>query len=159
MPAMPTDVPTDLLPVWTGLTVAGVALLAVVAGLPTGAPDATAPARTVDEVASSPYDTAATTTLRTRSRVELRPHGLDRCHGDACAHATFAFGPVVPVVDGSPLAAVLDGTPPRTVFDSPADLRRAVDRAHQRAPVVATTTELHARHVSWGGVDVTLVGT
>ncbi|MWG35427.1 DUF7283 family protein [Halomarina oriensis] len=156
---MPTDAPTDLLPVWTGLTVASLALFGVVVGLPTGAPDATEPASTVDEVASSSYDASATVSFRTRSRVELRPHGLDRCRGDACAHATFEFGPVVPVAADSSLAAVVAGVAPESVFDSPATLRRAVERARQRAPVVTTTSELHARHISWGEVDVTLVGT
>lgn len=156
--AMPTDVPTDLLPVWTGLTVASVALLGVVVGLPTGAPDATTPARAIDEVASSPYDASATVPLEPRSQTELRTRGLERCRGTACAHATFEFGPVVPVAPDSSLGAVLAGTAPEAAFDSPAAFRRAVERARQRAPVVTRTTELHARHVSWGGVDVTLVG-
>jgi hypothetical protein len=51
---------------------------------------------------------------------------------------------------------VLRGAAPNATFDSPAAFRDAVDRT--RTPVVVTTTELHARHVTWGGVDVTLVG-
>ena len=156
---MDRHLPADTLPVWVGLGVASVALLGVALGLPTGAPDATAPARTVDRVAASSYDAEATATFATRSRLELGPHGLDRCRGESCAHATFAFGPLTPVADGSRLSAVLRGTAPERVFDSPAALRRTASAARDRSPVVVPdATRLHARHVTWGGVDVTLVG-
>lgn len=156
---MDTDSPTDALPVWVGLAVAGVALLGVALGLPTGAPDAATPARTVDDVAASSYDAAVTVTFSARSHLELRPNGLERCRGETCAHASFAFGPVTPVADGSPLAAVLRGDPPGRAFDSPTAFAQAAGEARARGSVVAAdATRLHARHVTWGGVDVTLVG-
>jgi hypothetical protein len=148
----------DAVPLWVGLAVASTALLGVALGLPTGAPDATDPARTVDEVASSPHDATATATFSRSSRVVLRPTGLERCRGDACSHATFAFGPVTPVAEGSALAAVLAGRSPRTAFATPVAFRRAAAAARARAPVVRETARLRARHVTWRGVDVTLVG-
>lgn len=156
---MPVDLPADALPVWVGLAVASVALLGVTLALPTGAPDAAVAARTVDDVAASSYDADATATFPARSRLELRTHGLDCCRGGTCAHATFAFGPVTPVADGSALSAVLRGTPPQRVFDSSAAFRRTAADARARGSVVVPgATRLHARHVTWWGVDVTLVG-
>lgn len=155
---MPTEFPTDTLPVWMGLAVASTALCGVVLGLPTGAPNAAEPARTVDEVAASSYDATTTVRFATTTRFELGTHGLDRCHAGSCAHATFAFGPVTPVAAGSPLAAVLGGRPPEEVFDSSTEFGRVATEARSNAPVVVHATRLTVRHVTWGGVDVTLVG-
>ncbi|MFD1513490.1 DUF7283 family protein [Halomarina rubra] len=156
---MDTEAPADTLPVWVGLAVASAALCGVALGLPTGTPDASTVARTVDEAASSPHDATTTTRLSAADRLELGRHALDRCRGDACGHATFTYGPVTPVGDGESLARVLAGRSPASVFDSPATFRRAVERAREDAPVVVDgATRLTARHVTWGGVDVTLVG-
>ncbi|MFC5970637.1 hypothetical protein ACFPYI_04760 [Halomarina salina] len=156
---MDRHLPADAVPVWVGLALASVALLGVALGLPTGAPDADRPAATVDRVAASSFDATATATFETRSRLELGPHGLDRCRDDACAHATFAFGPVTPVSGESSLSAVLRGTAPEQVFDSPASFQRAArDARDGESVVVPDATRLHARRVTWGGVDVTLVG-
>ncbi|MFB6184096.1 MAG: hypothetical protein ABEI96_06030 [Haloarculaceae archaeon] len=145
---------------WIGVSLASIAVLGVVAGLPTATgPDAVAVAEAVDAVASS--DQQATTRVRLRAdRIRLGPYRVAlRSSGGGTAHATFAYGPVTPTRGRPGLRGVLAGRPPDTVFRSRSAFATAVRRARsdgrawRRAPA-----ELTVRRVVWGDVDVTLVG-
>lgn len=153
------DLPADTLPVWVGLAFASVAVLGIAVGLPTTAPpDAAGAAGAVDAVAGSPH--AATTDYSLGGvDLEVTPYRLTLRRGDATAHAAFTYGPVTPVVAGTDLARVLDGTPPESVFDSPDALATDATAAREASPlVVDQATRLTVRHVTWEGLDVTLVG-
>lgn len=143
---------------WIGLCVAGAAFAGLALEVPTApAPDARAVADTVDRVAAGRYPTRAdhpvsATAIRVGPRrVALRSDG-------GTAHAGFAYGPVTPAGDG-PLRRLLTGAPPDRVFDDPAALRVAAGRARNRTPRWRPADDrVRVRRVSWGGVDVTLVG-
>ena len=149
--------PTDSPALYAGLVVAAAALLAVAGSLPTRpAPDAAGVADTVDRIAvadgpaTASHDHAA-------EAVRLRPSGIAMRNDGGVARATFAFGPVVPVGNGS-LAAVLAGTAPESVFDDRAAFRAAVDAARERAARWVPSDRITVTGVSWDGDRVTLVG-
>ncbi|PSP65854.1 hypothetical protein BRC70_09425 [Halobacteriales archaeon QH_6_68_27] len=153
------DVPVESTYVWFGLAVVSAVLLGTVLRVPTAPPpDAAATARTVDSVASSPYEARARQPLDAAAiRLGEKRVGLRTDGGEA--HAAFAYGAVVPTFGSEQLSAVLRGRPPDAVFETSdafaAALERArtVDPAWQPAPDV-----LLVRRVTWGEVNATLVG-
>ncbi|MGQ4555748.1 DUF7283 family protein [Halobellus sp. GM3] len=146
---------------WIGLSLAGVALVGAVSGLPTAAPpDAGAAAATVDRVAAAEYSATAEHPIDAEEiRLGTRRIGLRSPSGTA--HATLSFGPVTPVpVGDSTLRDVLYGTHPHRAFGSPKAFRQAVvvaraDAADARWRTVDRT--LIVRRVTWEGVNVVLV--
>jgi hypothetical protein len=143
--------------VWVAVGAVSVAVLGVTTQLPTSAPpDGAAAATTIDEVATGPPGSVATRDLQaTEWSLTGRQLGLRSDGGTV--HETL-LQPVVPAVDAS-LAAVLDGERPSAVFDSPAAFRRATETTGpEREQWRPAPDRLTARHVAWGGVDVTLVG-
>ncbi|WP_435345404.1 DUF7283 family protein [Haloarchaeobius sp. HRN-SO-5] len=154
------DVPLDAWYCWLAVAVASVAVAGVAVDLPTRpAPDAPAAADTVDAVAGATYPTVAEHRLDADS-VRLRPGELGLRSDGETSYATFAFGPVVPVADGTTLARVLAGVQPADAFDSPSDFRRAVRSARVDAEAAdwrPAADRLVVRRVHWGDVRVTLV--
>ncbi|WP_284007662.1 DUF7283 family protein [Haloarcula pelagica] len=153
------DVPIDTVTLWAGVGAVSLAVLTVVAQAPTtAAPDATAVAATVDEVATSPAGSVERRPLRAQYwLLDDRQVGLKNAGG--ASHASL-HRTAVPVRDG-PLAPVLDEGRPESVFSSPTAFRRAVDRRRDRSGNRTwrpAPDRLTVRHVSWEGVDVTLVG-
>jgi hypothetical protein len=153
------DVPIDTVTLWAGLGAVSVAVLTIVTQAPTTtAPDATAVAATIDEVTTSPAGSVERRPLRAQSwSLADGQFGLRNEAGTS--HAALHRGAVA--ARGRPLEPVLDGRRPDAVFSSPAVFRRAIDRARQRhrnASWWSTPDQLTVRHVSWGDVDVTLVG-
>lgn len=153
------DTPADAPPVLVALSLVSTTLAGVAfAASPAPAPRAAPLAGTVDAVAAA--DTAG---LERRSvdadALRLAAHELSTRTGAGTAHAQFAYGPVVPVREDTPLWAVLGGTPPGDRFDDPAAFRAAADRAAAREHRWRRDPErLTVRRVTWRGVDVTLVG-
>ncbi|KAB1197027.1 MULTISPECIES: hypothetical protein [Haloferax] len=152
------DAPLESLYTWAALSVAATVLLGIVAGLPTTpAPDASGVADTVDGVAVAEYDTVAEHSLGAES-VRLGAHRIGLRNAGGTAHATFAFGPVTPAAPGTKLESVAFGARPSAVFESPAELRTAVADAQQtNSSWRPAAEELVVRHVSWEGMDVTVV--
>ncbi|MDS0281149.1 DUF7283 family protein [Haloarcula onubensis] len=151
------DTHVDTAYVWVAVGVVSVAVLGVVTQLPASAPpDAAAAATTIDEVATGPPGSVATRDLHAAEwSLTGRQLGLRASGGTA--HETL-LQPVVPAVDEA-LAAVLDGERPSAAFGSPGAFRRATERAATDGDQWRPAPDrLTARHVAWGGVDVTLVG-
>lgn len=147
--------------VWLALAVVGAGVLGLALRVPTAPPpDATGVARTVDSVASSPYESTAEHPLDARQiRLGSQRLGLRGPGGDA--HASFAYGPVVPASggDGDRLDAVLHGVPPGRAFSSPDAFERALNRSRARDASWRPAPErLVVRRVTWGEVNATLVG-
>ena len=152
------DAPVDAWYVWLGVALASSIAFGLAASLPEKPPpDAAGVAATVDAVAASSHQTTASHPL-VADAVKLGPHRVALRTDGAVAHATFAYGPVVPVAPGTALWSVLRGTLPNRAFASPAAFRRAVESARDRPESWRTSEELTVRAVSWEGVDVTLVG-
>lgn len=155
------DVPLDSWYAWFGLSLASVALVGAVAGLPTTPPpNAADAAATVDRVAAAEYDATAEHPLDA-SAVRVGSRRISLRNDAGTAHATFGFGPVTPVPAGeSPLRAVLYGAPPETVFASRAAFQRAIVDARADSNDAAwrdVNQTLVVRGTSWEGVDVVLV--
>ncbi|WP_256298777.1 DUF7283 family protein [Haloarchaeobius salinus] len=154
------DAPPDVWYTWVAVAVASVAVAGVATDLPTRpAPDASAAADTVDAVAGSSYPSSAEHPLDA-DRVRLRPHRLALRTDGETSHATFAFGPVVPVGGDDALTRVARGVPPGRAFDSLAAFREAVEAARERAADAdwrPADDQLVVRHLEWGELDVTLV--
>jgi hypothetical protein len=152
----------DVWYVWVGLSLASAGALGAATALPTTPPpDATGAARVVDGVAGSPYAATGEHPLAHAEAVRLSPTSIGLRSHDGAAHASFRSGPVVPVGQSTRLRRVLDGTPPGRVFDDTDSLRYAVREARERARDPAwrpAPDTLRVRHVTWRGVDVTLVG-
>ncbi|WP_435064104.1 DUF7283 family protein [Halobaculum sp. EA56] len=155
------DAPVDVWYAWLGLAVAGAVALGTVSALPTAPPpDAAAVAGTVDTVTAAEAPAAARYRLLA-DEVRVTTRGVSLRSDGGTAFAAFAVGAVVPVERGGPLAGVALGDPPGRAFETPASFAGAVERARAagRAGDAEWTTgrTLHARHVSWGETDVTLV--
>jgi hypothetical protein len=152
------DVPIDAWYLWLGLAAASVAVFGVAAQLPTEPPpDATAAANAVDVVASSPHPASLTYPL-TADESRLGPERIALRTEDGTARASFAYGPVTSVQDGTLLWEVLRGARPSHVFESPAALERAATAARESpAKWRPADDHLRVRRISWEGVDVTLV--
>lgn len=152
------DAPIDAWHVWLGVALASTVAFGLAVSLPRAPPpDAASVADTVDAVAASTHAVTAKHPISAdavrvgTSRVSVRRDGN-------AAHATFAYGPVTPVLPGSELWDVLRGAPPERAFDSPAAFRQAVAAARRRQPEWRPTDELTVRRTSWEGTNVTLVG-
>ncbi|WP_277540381.1 DUF7283 family protein [Haloarcula laminariae] len=143
--------------VWVAVGAVSVAVLGVVTQLPTSAPpDGGAAATTIDEVATGPPGSVATRELHA-SEWSLAGRQLGLRSESGTVHETL-LRPVVPAVSDN-LETVLDGRKPSAVFDSPDAFERATERAATgRERWRSAPDRLTARHVAWGGVDVTLVG-
>lgn len=149
--------PIDSTALHAGLVVAAAAFFAVVGSLPANpAPDAAGVADTVDRIAVAEAPAVATDD-HAADRVRIRPNGIAMRNDGGTAHATFAFGPVVPVRNGL-LRAVLEGDPPHAVFDDRGAFVDAVATAMEDEPRWMTSDEIAVRGVSWDGDRVTLVG-
>jgi hypothetical protein len=147
--------------VWLGLALVSAGILGFALRVPTAPPpDAEPVAHTIDSVAASPHEATARHPLDVR-RVRLGAHriGLRGPGGDA--HASLAYGPVIPAAggDGDRLRRVLRGVPPERVFRSEATFARVLDRARTREPSWRPAPEtLIVRRVAWGGTNATIVG-
>jgi hypothetical protein len=149
----------DALWVWVALGLAATAFLGVATGFPTTPPpEASAAANAIDAVAASGSAATATHPVLADS-VRLGPHRVALRNGAGSSSAALAYGPVVVVGGRDGLAAVLDGAWPGRIFDGEAAFRRALAAARDRTPTWRGADSIHVRHVSWRGVDVTLVGT
>lgn len=151
------DTNVDTAYIWVAVGAVSLAVLGIVTQLPTSAPpDGGAAAETIDEVATGPPGSVATRELHaTEWSLTGRQLGLRSESGTV--HETL-LRPVVPAVSAS-LGVVLDGKRPSAVFDSPGAFRRATETAGaDREKWRPAPDRLTARHVAWGGVDVTLVG-
>jgi hypothetical protein len=152
--------PADAWYVWLGLATVSLALLGTATGLPTAAPpDPASAARTVDAAASGPYRSTAEHPLDAAA-IRVDPAGIALRTDGGTAREPFTYGPVTPVPpDAGDLRAVLTGGRPARVFGTPGRLAASAARARQRAPEWRPAPDqLVVRHVTWEGVDVTLVG-
>ena len=147
----------DALYLWVGLGTVSVAVLGVVVGLPTTAPpDATAAAATIDAVTTSPAGSVE------HRRLIAEEWALDgheiRLRNDGGTATARLVRTTVPARTDR-LQAVVNGERPKAVYDSPGAFRRDTRQArtadHGWRPAPDRVT---ARHVAWGGVDVTIVG-
>jgi len=153
------DVPADVPPLLVALSLASTALLGVVfATSPAPSPREAPLADTVDTVAA-----ADTPGVETRAvdvpQIRIESQELAVSGPGGTSHASFAYGPVVPVHADTPLWRVLRGTPPDEVFESQFAFANAAAAASTRdAQWRRGVDRLTVRGVNWGGVDVTLVG-
>ncbi len=153
------DPPFDAPPVLVALTIVAASTLGVATVLaPTPPSDASSLAAAVDRAAASQTPTT-----------DRHPTGVDavkiepariRTRDDTGEHAAvFATGRVTPVRPASRLASVLAGDPPAAVFRTPVDLEIAARYARESPPGWQhDPARIRVRHVTWGEVDVTLVG-
>lgn len=151
------ETPVDALYVWVGLALVGLVALGVALALPAAAPpDAVGLADTVDAAAGSEYPATA----RFRTTAEAARIGPDRVglRNEGGRTAATLVADAVPARDGR-LARVLHGADPRRVFDSRATFEAAIADARGAEPRWHETDGTFVvRRLSWGGLDVTLVG-
>jgi hypothetical protein len=153
------DAPADVPPVLVALSLVSTTLFGVALAVrPSPAPRAQPLATTVDAVAAADHPGVETRELGAHA-LKIGEHELAVRRPGGTTHASFSYGPVVPVRPDTSLWRVLHGTPPGEVFDTPFGFATAAASARQRDPTWRTSvTRLTVRRVSWGGVDVTLVG-
>lgn len=152
------DVPMDGLIGWVGLATVSLAVAGVTLSLPsTTPPDAGALAATIDEVSTSPHDVATSVRLRAdairvrSAQVSLREEGV-------VSHADLVTGGAVWTGEDR-LREMLAGKAPEAVFENSTALARAVDAAATRTDRWRSVPDpIRVRRVTWGEVDVTLVG-
>ncbi len=151
------ETPLDALPVWVGLTTVSLLALGVAAQFPTTAPpDAVGVADAIDAVAVGDYPTTAEIPS-SATRVHLGPDRVRLENDGGRSAATLATG-VVPARE-SRLQRVLHGADPDRVFDSPAAFETTLASARTTTPEWQETDgTLVVRRLTWGGVNVTLVG-
>lgn len=143
--------------VWIGLSTLVLPVVGLALRAPDAQVDATSVARTVDSVASSPYEATAQHPLNAEAVRVGRQHVALR--DDGTAHASLSCRGVVPTHGHDALGAVLRGRPPGDVFADESAFAAALADAATRDPEWHTAPDrLLVRRVSWGDVDVTLVG-
>ena len=143
---------------WFGVAVTSSVVLGIVLGIPTATPPAAGPvADAVDDVATSPYEATETVDVSARE-IQLDAREVSLRTDGGTSHATFAYGPVTPVGNGS-LQPVLRGEPPQTAFEEKSGFVRAVEQAQKRnATWQPAPEQLVVRRVQWGEFDATVVG-
>ena len=153
------DTPVDTWYLWLGVATTSLVAFGVATSLPTTPPpDAERAAATIDSVATSQYDAMGQQPLDATA-VRLGPHRLGLRNDGGTTHAAFAYGPVTPVQPGSTLERVLEGAPPERVYTNASRFRAAAAAARNGSREWDRTGgRLLVRHVTWGEVDVTLVG-
>lgn len=153
------DVPVESTYIWLGLALVGVALFGLAVRVPTTPPpDAGPVARTVDSVASSPYEASGRHPLDT-DQIRLGSERVAVRNSAGTDHAAFAYDDVVPVFGDEALAAVLRGRPPTTQFAGRSEFAAALDARRTHEPSWQPAPEvLIVRRVEWGDVNATLVG-
>jgi len=153
------DAPADVPPILVALSFVSTALLGVsLAATPASAPRAAPLADTVDAVAAADTPGAETRPVDAGA-LRISRHELAVRGPGGTSYASFAYGPVVPVRVDTPLWRVLRGAPPDDVYDSQLSFANAAVAAAARDPVWRHDVgRLTVRRVTWGGVDVTLVG-
>ncbi|MES3161353.1 MAG: hypothetical protein PPP55_07250 [Halorubrum sp.] len=149
---------------WLGLALVSVVTVGVVAALPTSPPpDAASVAHTIDSVADGEYVATAEHGLAA-DQIRLTHRTIALESGDTTARATLHGAPVTPVRPRTAggdarLQRVLDGVPPDAVFDDPAELIVAIERAQTTAHQWRLAPDrLTVRQVHYGDLRVTLVG-
>ncbi len=151
--------PLDAWYVWIGLAVASTAAFGVVTVLPSAPPpDASGVARTVDSVAASDHAGVGKHPLSNADSVRIGADSVSIRGAGGTAHASFGYGPVVPVVDDPALRGTLLGEPPDRAFKTPEAFERAVRDARTDEPRWQDTDRLVVRRVRWEGTDVVLAG-
>lgn len=155
MVGLPADVPA----MWIGTVLVATALVGLALQLPSAPPArAGTLAETIDTVSAAPHPTSARHPVDAGA-VRIHPHRIALRTPDGVSHATLGFGPVTPVPAGSALDKVLRGTPAHELFESPRAFGQSARRARRAEPGWRDPgRSLLVRRVSWGGVDVTLVG-
>lgn len=153
------DPPLDAPPVLVALTIVAASTLGVATTLaPTPPSDASTLAAAVDRAAASPAPTAGRHAT-TADAVKIEPLRIRTRDGVGEHAAIFATGRVTPVQPDSRLARVLDGDQPAAVFQTAVDLEIAARYARENPPGWQhEPAQIRVRHVTWGEVDVTLVG-
>lgn len=152
-------VPLDAWYVWIGLAIVSSTAFGVVAALPSAAPpDASGAARTVDSVATSEYDALGKHPLSNVETARIGPNSISVRGSGGNDHASFGYGPIVPVVDQERLRSTLLGSPPDRAFRTSEAFEREIRRAQTTEPTWQGIDELVVRRVRWEGVDVVLVG-
>lgn len=153
------DAPADVPPVLVALSLVSTTLFGVALAVrPSPAPRAQPLAATVDAVAAADHAGVETRELDADA-VRLEEHAIVVRSSGGTAHASLSYGPVVSVHEDTSLWRVLQGTPPDDVFDTPLSFATAAATARERESSWRTNAvRLTVRRVSWGGVDVTLVG-
>lgn len=118
---MDLEAPADAWYVFLATSIVSVAVAGVVLGLPTGPPpDANRAANTIETVAGSTADTSATWEYDAETVVVDGPTiELENDHGTA--HASVAYGPVVPVADDGRLENVTHGAAFEDEYDAELD--------------------------------------
>ncbi|MFW6004001.1 MAG: DUF7283 family protein [Halodesulfurarchaeum sp.] len=150
--------PAETTWVWVGLTLASAAMLTVVIGVPTAAPNAERVATAIEDVAVSEHGGEATLELRA-DEIRLGPDRIGLRGSGGSAHADIRYGPIIPVPPDSKLERVLEGQPPETVFVRPATFRQAATRAQLETPEWrAAGDRLTIKQVHYGEVNGVLVG-
>lgn len=153
------DAPIDAWYTWLGVAAVSVLTLGTAVSIPAAPPpDAATAADAVDRTAASQHPATAEIPVDA-DRLRLQPHQIGLENDAGTAHASFAYGPVTPVPKDSRLDAVLRGAAPSQEFESPAALRAASTSADSTSARWRSSDGMVlVRHVSWAGVDITLVG-
>lgn len=153
------DVPIDSWYTWLGVAAVSVIALGTAASLPTAPPpDAASVADAIDRTAASQHDATAEIPIDAR-QLRLGSNRIGLRNDAGTAHASLAYGPVVPVGEDPRLDSVLRGSPPSKTFDSSAAFRAASEDARTDRPVWQPVDGIVlVRHLTWEGVDVVLVG-
>ncbi|MFB6085358.1 MAG: hypothetical protein ABEJ84_00910 [Halodesulfurarchaeum sp.] len=150
--------PAETTWIWVGLTLASAAMLALVLGVPTAAPNAERVATAIEDVAVSEHGGKATLELRA-TEIRLGPDRIGLRGPGGSSHADIHYGAVIPVPPDSKLERVLEGRPPGTVFVRPATFQRAAAGARlSPSEWRAAGDRLTIKHVHYGGVSGVLVG-
>lgn len=153
------DPPLDAPPILVALTIVAASTLGVATAIaPTAPLDAPRLAAAIDRVAASRAPATATHST-SADAIRIEPRRITTRRDSRTQSSVFVTGSITPVEPGTRLARVLHGDSPRSVFQSPVDLELAAKHArNQSADWHRNPAELHVRHVTWGELDVTLVG-
>ncbi|MFO7925777.1 MAG: DUF7283 family protein [Halobacteriota archaeon] len=153
------DVPLDAWYVWIGLAIVSSTAFGVATALPSAAPpDAEGAARTVDGVAASEHEAVGKHPLSNAETVRVGTDSISVRGAGGTEHASFGYGPVVPVLQDTELRSLLLGELPHRIFESPEQFDGAIRHAQLADQRWQGADRLIVRRVQWEGTDAVLVG-
>ncbi|MFB6135112.1 MAG: hypothetical protein ABEJ55_09000 [Halanaeroarchaeum sp.] len=154
------SVPIDTPIIWVGLLVISATVLGSVLALPVvPPPDADRVAAVVDSVAASDRTGGREVPISATQQIKVDATTVSLRGRGGTAHATFYYGPVVPVTPTGPLQPVLHGAPPQTAFRNPTAFEQSLNRAGSAGGEWERAIgPLVVRRVSFGEVNGVLVG-
>lgn len=150
--------PADGIYLFLGVALVSITLTGTALQLESTTPTGAEPtADTIDAVAADAAPAVGVHPV-TATSVTVAPTAVTVTADQVTQTAPLTHGPVVPVAPDTQLGAVLAGRPPQQVYATQSDFAAAVAPENRSPQTYTQPGRIRIRTITWGDIDVTLVG-